>query len=242
MHVLSKFGLALGVVLFSILPMHRSEADDGVGNFLTGEAKVNVTKRYDGPKLSKPGKVMLHDFTAPTGDVTTDQSFAARMHRNKMLKQGVDDDSTPEVLVRQVQAAFSKTFADELKKLSIPLEKASGSGGTSADSNLIVEGEFIAINEGDETKRVAIGFGRGASSLKTHVTISSMAQGHLTPILEFDVAAESGKKPGFVATMGVGSIAIGAATGSVTDKAARVQADASRTAKAVAKQIKALLE
>ena len=39
-------------------------------------------------------------------------------------------------------------------------------------SDLVVAGEFVAINEGDETKRIMIGFGRGASDIKTHVMVS----------------------------------------------------------------------
>ena len=106
---------------------------------------------------------------------------------------------------------------------------------------LIVEGEFVAIDEGDKTKRVMIGFGRGASDIKTHVIVSSFFNGTRTVVLEFNLNSASGKKPGALATMGTGSIAVGAAVGDVGDKKGTVQADASRMAKTVAKQIEGFM-
>jgi Domain of unknown function (DUF4410) len=83
---------------------------------------------------------------------------------------------------------------------------------------LIVEGEFIAIDEGNKTKRVMIGFGRGASDIKTHVIVSSLTGGKKTPVLEFNLNSASGKKPGAAATVGAGSLAVAATSGGVGDK------------------------
>src|SRR5262249_50218865 len=121
--------------------------------------------------------------------------------------------------------------------MNIQSEKASDGGNTPTATVLIVEGEFIAIDEGNKTKRVMIGFGRGASDIKTHVTVSSFTEGKKTVVLEFNLNSASGKRPGALATMGAGSLAVGAAVGDVGDKKGTVQADASRMAKAVAKQI-----
>jgi hypothetical protein len=93
----------------------------------------------------------------------------------------------------------------------------------------LLPGEFVAINEGDETKRIMIGFGRGASDIKTHVTVSSVAQSHSTVVLEFNLSSESGKQPGALATVGVG------------DRQSTVEADACRMAKLVAKQLEAFM-
>jgi hypothetical protein len=45
----------------------------------------------------------------PVNSVTTDESIAGRLCRDIMLRHGVDEDSSPEALARQVQAAFTKT-------------------------------------------------------------------------------------------------------------------------------------
>ena len=210
------------------------------GNIVTGETKVGIIRTYAGPEtLAKPEKVLIHDF-APVGDIIMDESAAARLHRDLPLKHGSDEDSTPEVLIKQVQAAFSKTLMEEFTKVNIQSERSPDGGGAPA-AVLIVEGEFIAIDEGNKTKRIMIGFGRGASDVKTHVVVSSFVKGTRTVVLEFNLSSASGKKPGALATMGAGSLAIGAALGDAGDRKETVQADASRMAKAVAKQIETFM-
>jgi len=211
---------------------HAATAQSSAGNIVTGEAKVEIISSYSGSEiLTKPEKIVIQDFT-PVGDITTDESAAARVHRHLSQLHGSDEDSTPEVFTQQVQSSFSKTLIEELAKVSVESERAVDNMGAPTGPVLIVEGEFVAIDEGNKTKRVMIGFGRGASDIKTHVT-----EGKRTVLLEFNLNSASGKKPGAVATMGAGSLAVGAALGDVGDKKGTVQADASRMARAVAKQI-----
>jgi hypothetical protein len=223
-------------------------AQNSAGNVLTGDVKAKVVKRYSGPQaLPKPDKILVHDFTVPAGDITTDKSAAGQLHRAIMQRHGVDEDSSPEVLAQRVQAAFTKSLTAELKKVNVPTvnisgQKMSAAEGAMSESDLVVDGEFVAIKEGDETKRIMVGFGRGASDIKTHVTVSSVTQGHPpTVVLELNLSSESGKKPGAVATMGIGSLAVGAAAGGVGDRKSTVEADASRMAKLVAKQLEAFM-
>lgn len=217
-------------------------AQNSAGNPLTGDVKATVIQRYSGPAvLPKPDKIVIHEFTVNPGVVTTDQSIAAQLHRTMMLRHGVDEDSSPDVLARRVQAAFAKALADELKNVNTPIQKASATDGVLSGSDLIIEGDFTTINEGDKTKRIMIGFGRGASNVRTHVRVSLVTQGHSTVVLEFNLSSESGKKPGAAATMGIGSLAVGAAAGGAGDRNSTVEADASRMGKLVAKQVEAFM-
>jgi len=220
-------------------------AQNRSGNILTGDVKAQVITRYGGPApLPKPDKIVIHDFAV--GNIKTDKSIAARLHKTVMERHGVDEDSSPRVLAQRLQAAFAKALAAELKKVNIPTanvpaDKTAIAESSMPSSHLVVDGEFVAINEGNETKRIMIGCGRGASAIKTHVKVSSVTQGHSTVVLEFNLSSESGKKPGAVATMGVGSLAVGAAAGGVSDRKSTVEADASRMAKLVAKQIQTFM-
>jgi Domain of unknown function (DUF4410) len=239
-----KLGFALCLITVAC---QLAMAQNASGNILTGDVKSDVLQRYNGPGvLPKPDKVLIHDFAVPVGAITMDKSIAAQLHRRIKLRHGVDEDSSPEALAQQVQAAFTKALAGELKKVNLqtantPGQKMPAAEGAMSGSNLIVEGQFVAIREGDETKRIMIGFGRGASDIKTHVTVSSLNQGHPTVVLEFNLSSESGKKPGAVATMGVGSLAVGAAAGGVSDRKSTVEADASRMGKLVAKQLETFM-
>jgi hypothetical protein len=220
-------------------------AQNRSGNLLTGDAKAQVITRYGGPApLPKPNEIVIHDFAV--GNIKTDKSIAARLHRTVMERHGVDEDSSPQVLAQRLQAAFAKALAGELKKVNIPTanvptDKVAVAESSMPGSHLVVNGEFVSINEGDETKRIMIGCGRGASAINMHVKVSSVTQGRSTVVLEFNLSSESGKKPGAVATMGVGSLAIGAAAGGISDRKSNVEADATRMAKLVAKQLESFM-
>jgi hypothetical protein len=232
-----KFSFAFYVVM---IVAQLATAQSTAENILIGDVKANILQRYSGSEvLPKPNRVLIRDFTVPVGDVTTDTSVAGELHRRIMLQLGVDEDSSPEVLAQRVQTAFAETLAYELKKLNVPVQSASAAEAAVSGCDLVVEGKFIAINEGDKTKRIMVGFGRGASDIETHVTVSSEAQGQSTVVLEFNLSSESGKKPGAVATGGVGALAVAAAAGG--DRNSTVEADASRMAKLVAKQLETFM-
>ena len=227
---------------FLAMAAQMATAGNSVGNILTGEAKVEIIKSYTGSELlPKPEMVVINDFVVPAEAVTTDESVAAQLHRKMMLRRGSDEDSAPEILTQLVQAGFAQALASELKKVNVQSQRAYDGGGAFIGSRLIVDGEFLAINEGDKSKRIMIGFGRGASDIRAHVIVSSLSKDQRTVVLEFNLRSDSGKKPGAVATMGAGSLAVGAAAGGVGDKKATVQADASRMGKAVAKQIEGFM-
>jgi hypothetical protein len=59
--------------------------------------------------------------------------------------------------------------------------------------------------------------------------------------LKFNLSSASGKKPGAVATMEVGSLPVGPAAGGVSDRKSAVEADAYRMAKLVTKQLETFM-
>jgi len=240
--MIRKFSFVLSMVA---IVGQLAIAQTSFGNILSGDVKAKVLERYSGTAtLPQPENVVIHDFAMPVGATQTDESPAGRLHRDVKLRHGVQEDSSPEVLARQVQVAFAKSLAGELEKVyiptvNVPVQEGSPAESAASGSHLVIDGKFDAINEGDEKKRILIGLGRGASDIKAHVTVSSVTQGHKTTVLELDLSSESGKKPG--AALGMGSVAIGAAAGGVSDRKSSVEADASRMAKLVAKQLEAFM-
>jgi hypothetical protein len=219
----------------SVIAAQTASAQNSSGNIVSGEAKSEILGTYTGSRpLPKPDQVWIKDFTV-SGDVVMDNSHAAHLLHHS------DDDANPQAVVEKVQASFAKTLISELQKLDVESERMPGTDVSLSGSTLVVEGEFFGIDEGDKAKRILIGFGRGASDIKTHVTISLVRGDERAVVLECNLNSASGKKPGAVATVGGGSLAVGAATGTLTDKKATVEADASRMAKAVAKQVKTVM-
>jgi hypothetical protein len=213
---------------------------------LVGDTNTEIIASYKGTDpLPKPDSVLVYDFTVPSNVIAMDESAAARLHRRRLQRQGSDEDSSPEAVAQQVQASFSKTLVSQLQKNTpVPTGMAAGRDTAVPTHALIVHGEFTAVNEGNKSKRIIVGFGRGASDVQAHVTVLLTTETQPIVLSEFILKSGSGKKPGAAATMGVGSAAAGAvsvATGTAGGKNATVEADASRMAKAVAKQIEELM-
>jgi hypothetical protein len=209
-------------LLAIVMRIQGAHAQSSVGNFFTGDAKVEAVEHGGEAQIvPKPERVVIHDFTVRTDDIALDHSVAGRLHRDRLWRHGTDEDSTPEVLAQHVQVAFYKALIDQLEKDHITAARAA--------------------NGGSESKRVMIGFGSGASELKTHVTLSSVVAGRSTVVLTFDLDSKSGKSPGALPGMVAGSLVVGVATTTVGDKKATLDADASRLAELVAKQIESLM-
>jgi hypothetical protein len=181
---------------------------------------------------------LIYDFTVSPDVVTIDQSAAAtRLQQRRLQRREPDADSSTDALAKQVQGAFAKTLVSEIQETAMAAETTPADDAAIPAHTLMVHGESTTINQGNKTKRMMIGFGRGASDVTAHVTVSLTTDAQPVVLSEFNLQSKSGKKPGAAATMGVGSVAVGVAAGGVGDRKASVEADATRMAKAVAKQI-----
>jgi len=240
---------AVAVIAWSVAGMAAVLSAENVAKkVLVGEAKVEVVAKYQGDPLPKPEHVLAYDFAVSPEVISIDESPAARLHRRRAAAEAA---SSPEAVARQVQAAFSKELVKELQQASVPAAAVTEADSSPPPRSLQVKGEFTAIDQGNKTKRVLIGFGKGASDVQAHVTVSLVTEQEPVTLLEFNVKSQSGKKPGAAATVGAGaatmgtvsapSAAAGVGAGGVLDRAATVEADASRMAKTVAKQIAQLM-
>ncbi len=226
--------LWLGII--AVIPSSLAAgSQNSTGNVMTGNAKVVILRSYGSPDtLPKPDRILIQDFTT-AGDIVMDASVASRLQQHHLL-HGKGEDNPADAVVRSVQDSFAKTLISQFKKMNIETDRVPDANSVTGP-DLVIEGEFIAVNQGDATQRIMLGFGRGASDIKTHLIVSLVAHGRKTLLLECNINAESGKKPGAIIGMGGGSLAVGAATGDIGDKRSTVQADASRIAKLVGKQV-----
>jgi hypothetical protein len=168
-------------VVACLLVSAAGVAQNAAKKLLFGDTKVETVKKYQGEPLPKPDKVLVYDFTVPSSVISVDTSPAAKVTRGRGKTEEGEPKSSPEAVAKQVQAVFAKSLLRELQQASVPAEAApagagtAGSAGTGAAASphtLVVQGEFTAINEGNKTKRVLIGFGKGASDVQAHVTVS----------------------------------------------------------------------
>jgi len=211
-----------------------------------GCASTDVTSQneYQG-FLPKPQQVLVYDFAVSPDEVTLDSGITSDI-------QGLVDKAPPRTdqeraIGRQVADALATHLVTEIQALGLPARRASG---TPADANTLqIKGQFISINEGDQTERVVIGLGLGRTDVKTLTQVYDFRNGTNLLVNQFGINAASGDKPGAAETMGAGAVAgnlvvsavvsTGVAVGSEAFSA-NVDADADRTAKKIATQLKDL--
>ncbi len=85
------------------------------------------------------------------------------------------------------------------------------SRGTATTGNeLLVDGQFLTVDEGSPLRRLVIGFGSGTSTVESRAQIYQGGDGR--KILEFTTHSDSGMMPGAAATLGAGAAVQGGVT------------------------------
>ena len=213
---------------------------------LVGDTRVTVIAGYTGKdKLALPLGIVLHDFDVPAEIITVDHSPAAHILTNSpvaQIKGDAGQEENPAIVAQKVPAAFAKQLLADLKKTPIPVsESPLRANPEPRVGTLIIRGNFLTVKQGNKTARIMIGLGRGASDVKAHVVISLITSSGPILLSEFQVDAAGGKKPGAAETMGVGSVATGAATSAAMDGKSSVESDTTHIANAVAKELKRIM-
>jgi len=154
--------------------------------------------------LSRPRQIVVRDFAVTAAEVTEEPI-------KKMLHdvEGIPKSEQEREIGRHVQNALSEELSRKLRDLGFAVERKPR--GTPIESHqLLIEGEFIDVNEGNRLERLVIGFGIGGSWLDTEAHV--YYGGKRRKLLDFKTHADSGILPGAAATMGAGA----AITGGVT--------------------------
>lgn len=221
------------------------QAQNTAEKVLVGNTRITVIASYKGEeKLPTPSAIVVHDFDVPSEIITIDRSASAYIASNDPIARarGNGNDQDPAAVAQKVQAVFSKTLLSDLKKSTIPVTQSPlGANSDTAIGTLIVRGNFTTIKEGNKTKRMMIGLGRGASDVQAHVTISLLTAEGPVLMSEFNVDSDSGKKPGAAETMGAGRAGAAVAANGAEDRKETVEGDTARIANAVAKELRNLM-
>ncbi|MGA2788096.1 MAG: DUF4410 domain-containing protein [Verrucomicrobiota bacterium] len=159
---------------------------------LAGCASTNVTNQEQlvtGP-IPRPGNIWVYDFAATPNDLPANSTLANRP----------DVDTTPQTDEdiaegRKLGAQIATQLVEQIRALGMPAEVASA--GTQPQLNdLVIRGYLVSVREGNAAKRVAIGFGSGASEMKTAVEGFEMTATGLRKLGFGTVNAGGGKSPG----------------------------------------------
>jgi hypothetical protein len=214
---------------------------------VAGCASTEITERqrYQGEKLARPDRIIVHDFTANPAEVPSSSAFAAQM-------SGTDTPPTAAQIEigRTLGAEVAKELVADLRAMGLPAVSATGQSAPRVD-DIVLRGYFVSVDEGSAGQRVLVGFGSGAAELRTAVEAYQMTAAGLRPLGRGEIRSGGGEMPGMFVPLAVvaataspiglavgGAMkATGEATGSET-----IQGAARRTADEIAAQLRTAAE
>jgi Domain of unknown function (DUF4410) len=226
---MKRICLWMGAVGALILPYLVSAQMPG-----TGRVHIKSIQSYSGVSpLTKPTAIVVYNFAATPEEVELNKSALNRV-RMRVTGEGSDEKTK---LAHKVVNDFSESLIKDLQKSGIPVSRGVA-GELPPDHSLAVQGDFLLIDEGNRTRRMAIGLGAGASKVMAHVECYLKQPEKNVMVSEFNATSESSRKPGAAETMGAGAAPeVATAVSGATELKQGAAGDTDRMAKVVAKEI-----
>jgi Domain of unknown function (DUF4410) len=192
--------------------------------------------------LPRPARVVVVDFNTGPADVQVLSSPRREDERALWLSK-----EQPDLLAEAVADSLATRLVEDIRSLGLPAERVAGAAPPEVN-DLVIEGDFVRIDEGSRTKRFVIGFGVGATELRTQVRVFQVTAEGWKPVQQFETVATGSRFPGAGFFVAGGAVAGTVATSAVTSSGAGVlgelrasiAADAGRTAEQIAGKVSEL--
>jgi Domain of unknown function (DUF4410) len=192
--------------------------------------------------LPRPARVVVFDFTTGPADVQVLSSPRQEGERALLLSQ-----EQPDLLAEAVADGLATRLVEDIRSLGLPAERVAGATPPEVN-DLVIEGDFVRIDEGSRTKRFVIGLGVGATDLRTQVRVFQVTPEGWRSVQQFETVATGSRFPGagwFIAGGAVGgtvatSAMISPGVGVIRELRASIDADAGRTAEQIAGKLSEL--
>ena len=203
--------------------------------------KVTSQEKLVNEKLPRPGHIWVYDFVVTPADVPADSALAG-----EASKQATPQTPEEIEIGRQMGDEIATELVDQIRQMGMPAELASIRTKPQIN-DLVIRGYLLSIVEGSATKRVLIGFGSGASELRTAVEGYQMTAKGLRKLGAGTVDSSAGKTPGgalgvigLIATANPAGLIIGGGMKVYGEKtgSSKIEGRAKATAKEIADQLK----
>jgi hypothetical protein len=192
-------------------------------------------------RFARPAHIVVYDMVATAREAALQPGLTAG-YAGPSLEQSADDAALGRRLGAQVAAAL----VEEIQGMGLPAARSATQPPEPGD--LVLKGYFQSVDKGSATKRVAIGFGKGAAELRTVVKGYEMTDHGLREVGSAEFESGGGKSPGMVmplvvvaATANPVGLLVGGAVkaGQELSGSAAIEGTAKRTAEAIAKELRA---
>ncbi|HEY2918125.1 MAG TPA: DUF4410 domain-containing protein [Candidatus Binatia bacterium] len=177
-----------------------------------GQTGVRLRSQTADGNLQRPARILVTNFAVSEDEV---REYQGIMRQQPTVK---DQAQRERELARLVAEVMAVELIEGLQHIGFAVERVER-GGVAVDNNLLIDGQFLKVDEGNPLRRLVVGFGSGASSLDTQVQVYQ-GEGR-RKLLEFTTHSDSGKLPGAAPILGAGAVAQGGITaGAVVANAA----------------------
>lgn len=153
--------------------------------------------------LPRPSRILVYDFAVSEREITEYQGI---MRQQPSVK---DPTERERQLAREVKGALADEVTDGLRVLGFTVARVSR--GTAPTGNeMLIDGQFLTVDEGSPLRRLVIGFGSGTSTVESRAQLYQGANSR--KVLEFITHSDSGMMPGAAPTLGAGAAVQGGVT------------------------------
>ncbi len=133
--------------------------------------QVKTVSEYGG-KLPRPDRIFVYDFAVSPDDVDTGKGVISDLEH---LVKKTPRTKEEKAVGRAVANSLAKHLVKEIQNFGLPAERAAGNPPATGKI-LEIEGQFLSIDEGNQTERVIIGFGLGRTDVKTNVQVYDVSR------------------------------------------------------------------
>jgi 3D (Asp-Asp-Asp) domain-containing protein len=228
-----RVGVQLATVAFWLPVTLLAPLHAWVDGPLAAHVEVTPLNSYSAVK-PLPGlqKILVYDFEFDPNDVQVDKTQQIRP------RHIIARDENPKHIGENAAKTLSTELIKELAKTGLPVEHAKADT-IASDNELIVKGSFASLKQGVKTERVVVGMGTGSAAVSTRVQVFFKTAQENLLISEFETRTTVAKNVGAGVSTAAGlNPAVAATKSTVTDRKKTVDAYASKTADAAAKQIR----
>jgi hypothetical protein len=186
---------------------------------LAGCASAAVTQQAQRAPADydRPSQIVIYPFAANPAEVTLNQSIIQKAYRGAT---GDNQNADQLQIAHDTAQAICQQVVSDLTSEGYNAICAQRGTFVAGGNILIVDGALTNISEGNRLRRLVIGFGTGASTLDSNVSMYQRIGGNLNQVLAFSTHADSGKMPGAAVMAPVGVAAGGGAAAVVGMNAA----------------------
>ncbi|MEZ5572802.1 MAG: DUF4410 domain-containing protein [Halioglobus sp.] len=174
---------------------------------LAGCAPTTVTQVNEGSvEVPRPALILVYDFAVSADEVELDKGLSPELMQKYENELSGPARTADEIRIGlSVANAVATELVKKLQSYGLNAQWADANTPIS-DDTLVIRGQFLTIDEGNRTERVAIGFGVGRTEVQANIQIYELTPVGYKEVETLTASGGSNDKPGMLEMIGIGAL------------------------------------